>query len=188
MLLHALQHLPGRGLERRVRPFGLALARHLRDPLPQAVVTCGPLNRIGAHGKARVVQEVELANPFDPGQGPFRELRMGVGQLDEITPLMGPAEGQKDRPKDSRELLVARVAITDDDPSLAGGQFCDRHRRRSRRVKHKVNHRFGVKHPQVPAMTDLPFGLGKHHPAGFIRVPAILALQSATQRVFQRLE
>jgi hypothetical protein len=105
---------------------------------------------------------------------------MGVGQLDEITPLMGPAEGQKDRPKDSRELLVARVAITDDDPSLAGGQFCDRHLRRSRRVKHEVNHRFGVKHPQVPAMTDLPFGLGKHHPAGFIRVPAILALQSAS--------
>jgi hypothetical protein len=94
MLLHALHYFPGRGFERRVGELGSALGHPLLNRLPQAMVTFGPLGRIGAHFKALVIQVIQIANPFDPGKSPRREIRMGVGPLDEITPLVGPAEGQ----------------------------------------------------------------------------------------------
>ena len=67
------------------------------------------------------IQVVELPDLLDSGQSPVREIRMSVGQFQEITPLVRPAEGQNKVVEDSREFLVGRVAVTDDDSPGATG-------------------------------------------------------------------
>ncbi len=80
--------------------------------------------------------DVDLAN----GILSIRQTKFGKSRFvpveDSTRRPLSPAEGQQDLPKDPRELLVARVAITDDNAARAIGEFCDRHLRRSRRVQH----------------------------------------------------
>ena len=109
----------------------------------------------GARCKAQRTESIQLADLVHPSQRPTRQLGMGVGQFQEVPALMGPAEREQHTRMQSGKLRVRRVPVATDHALTHAGHVAFDHRSRTRLIQHAMQHRTGMEHPQVPAMTDL---------------------------------
>jgi len=88
----------------------------------------------------------------------------------------------------SGKALIARIAVATDDALINPGQFNADDIRGARSVDDVVDYGAGVKHPQVPAVSDLASNIDKDSPASFIGMPIGLAAQLGLQRCIEWFE
>jgi len=101
---------------------------------------------------------------------------------------MSPAKSQDYARIQSGKALIARIAVATDDALINPGQFNADDIRGARSVDDIVDHGVGVKHPQVPAVSDLANNIDKDSPASFIGMPIGLAAQLGLQRCIEWFE
>ena len=138
--------------------------------------------------QAQPIEVIQRANGVHPGKCPRRQIRVGVGQLQQVCAYMGPAKCQHHPGMQPGKLLVRRVAVAADDAVLHTGQLGVDHRGGARRVEHIVHHRVRVKHPQIPTVAHLTRHIDEHRPARLIGVPVRGTAQLLHKRLLQGRE
>ena len=121
---------------------------------------------------AQSMQLVQLANLLDPLHGPGLQLGMGVGQFEEVAPLVGPAEGQHDPGMLPRVLLVGAVAIAAEVAALDAGQFG---------LDHAAPSAIRRARSAPPSATETPTGTSDVRPCPSVSTNTIQRVSSACQ-------
>ncbi len=185
VVLHALQNL-GRGHGKlTVGQCLIAPGGQVMCVLLQAGVVRGVQGAVRVRLKAQPILMVTDRRWRRPTSSPTVIVGIAVGQFQEIPALMGLAKGQHECRMQPDELLVGRVTITTHNFPLRLGRFGDGDIGRTRRIQYIVNNRWGVKHPQVPAMSDLAFDVDKYHPAGLISMLVGFAAEFVRKRLVE---
>ena len=117
-----MQHLGGELVAGGVGQRSVKLNRHALHGLLQVRVTLGALSAVVLGLRAQIVQAIQLANGVHPGKRPAHQVRMGVGQLEVVAPLMGPAKCKQDPGIQTRKLLVGLVPVAADDAACQAVQ------------------------------------------------------------------
>jgi len=185
---HALEQLDRGPGQHRIGQCRLTLVGHLLHHRTQLSIQLAGLTA-GEPGFASLcVPRKQAADVLHPGQRPWPQFGIVVGQHEQVAPLVRPAKQQGETRMQAGEFLVGTVPVTADRAPAHAGEHLGGNGRRARWVEHVIGHGGRLKDPQVPAVAALALDVDKHLPARLVGVPVLPATQLVQQPLIERHE